>query len=104
MFARSLGRRVSTNDEFLLVYAFELNPCAASTPRFVNRVALFANNSLETATLHFFEQWFRLFPNRARVTDWIACVRAEVFENIFPRLTLPSDQGFAFELNQFICR
>src|SRR5213596_3379042 len=49
MFARALRRRVSANDEFLFVNAFELDPCAAATPWLVNRVALFAHNSFQAA-------------------------------------------------------
>src|SRR5436305_10756603 len=86
IFARPLRRRVSADNKFLFVDTFELDPCAASAPGFVNGVTLFADNSFQAATLYFFEKSFGVAANRAGVANRITCVSAEFFQNVFARL------------------
>src|SRR6266480_6438128 len=82
IFARPLRRRVSADNEFLFVDTFELDPCAASAPGFVNRVALFADNPFQAATLYFFEKSFGVATNRTGVANRGTCVSAEFFQNV----------------------
>ena len=86
MFARPLGWRVSADDEFLLADTFELDPRAAATSGFVNRVTLFAHNSFQAPAFHFIEQCFRVSANRTGITDWVVRIGAQFFQNVFPRL------------------
>ena len=100
VFPRSLRRRVSANHEFLLVHAFEFDPRAASTPRFVRRVALFTNETFEPAALHFRQQLGRVGTNLARKTDRIGHALAKFREEFLALSEWKLDQALAVELQQ----
>src|SRR5215471_7920903 len=72
--ARALRRRESADDKLLFVDAFEFYPCTTSSARFVKGVAQFANNSFETAALHFLQELIGVATDGARVTNRVACV------------------------------
>src|SRR5207248_7815847 len=85
IFARSLWGRVAANDEFLFVDTLKLDPRTASAPRFVNRVALFGDDPFQAAAFHLLEQCSRVVADLGGVTNWVARIRAKVFEKVFPR-------------------
>jgi hypothetical protein len=94
---------VSADDEFLFVDTLELDPSAASAAGFINRVALFADDSFQTATFHFFKKPIWIAAYRARITNRITRVRAEFFQHIFSSLQRQANQAFAIKLEQVEC-
>ena len=66
---RPLRWREATDDKLLLVHALELDPGAAATTGFVNRTHLFADDALESQSLHFPEKRLRIASNLSRKAD-----------------------------------
>jgi len=98
MFARPLWWRVSADDEFLFLNALELDPRAASATRLVNRVALFADQTFETTTLHLIEKRFSITTNCSGVADRIIGIGRKLFEHVLSRFQWYAKQVFAVEL------
>ena len=48
IFPRACRRRISTDDKFLFIDAFEFDPGTATATRLIARIALFANNPFQT--------------------------------------------------------
>src|SRR5258708_7833702 len=80
MLPRSLGRREPTDHKFLLVHALEFDPGAAAPPGLINRIAQFADQSLETAPLDLVQKRLRVSTDLARKADGIAYTVAELSE------------------------
>ena len=100
MFARTAGRCVTANHKFLFVYALKFDPGAASSARFVNGIALFADDSFEAATLHFLKQRRRVAADLAGKANRIAGIAANFLENVFPPFQRQRHQVLAVELEQ----
>src|SRR5688572_4817460 len=60
VFSRALRWREATDDELLLAHAFEFDPRATPSARFVSRSALFTDHSLQPQSLHFPQECVRI--------------------------------------------
>src|SRR5436309_13802914 len=69
MLARACRRCVATDDEFLLVHAFQFDPSPAPAAGFVNGIALLADEAFQTASLNFRQQCFCVSAKRSRAAN-----------------------------------
>src|SRR5207302_1703763 len=98
--ARTSRRRVTADHEFLFVNAFELDPCAAPPSRLVFGAALFADQALQAALLHFHEQRFYIAANLTRISNRIRNAFTNFRENLLSLLNREFKQALAIQLQQ----
>src|SRR5688572_3332809 len=93
MFSRALRWREATNDELLLAHAFEFDPRATPSARFVSRPALFADHSLQPQSLDFPQERVRIPSDLTGEPDAAARILAKRREQLLPPLHRQADHA-----------
>src|SRR5436305_1040214 len=100
MLARACRRSVATDDEFLLVHAFQFDPNPATAAGFVNGIALLTDETFQTAPLNFRQQRFCFSPERSREANDVARRRDQPRQQFFPQSKRQTYQTAAIQLQE----
>src|SRR5687767_327938 len=95
MLSRPLRRREATDDKFLLGDAFEFDPRATPSARFVDRSALFTDDSFQPQSLYFFQERLRIPSDLTREPDGAAGILAKSSEQLLPPLHRQPDRALS---------